>query len=526
MLQGYLALILHAHLPFVRHPEHEHFLEEDWLFEAVTETYIPLLDLFERLAGEGLACPVALTLTPPLAAMLRDPLLQERYIRHLDRLIALVLREQERARDLPWLAPVVALYQDRLAQARRLYLDRWNRDLAGAFARLQESGHLEIVACAATHGFLPLLQNNPEAVRAQILTGCSEYTRTFGRAPRGFWLPECAYVPGLEDLLQEAGVRWFLLDSHGLLFGKPRPRNGIFAPVYTPAGPAAFGRDRESSRQVWSAEEGYPGDPAYRDFYRDIGFDLSLDYLQPFLIDGMRRFTGLKYHRITGRTGPKELYRRDWAMAAVQSHASHFVESRRAQAASLAGALSTPPVMLSPFDAELFGHWWFEGPEFLEQVLRLCAADPSQLELINPSGYLARHPTQQVSRPAPSSWGNRGYWEVWLDDCNSWIYPHLHECARRMFAAVRKGPCAAGPDGDRLLRQMGRELLLAQSSDWAFLMRTGTAQSYAEVRTRLHIERFLGLEARFEAGIGGGSLLAECESHDNLFPDFDWRVFL
>jgi len=525
MLRGYLALILHAHLPFVRHPEHAHFLEEDWLFEAITETYVPLLELFERLETEGVPFRIAMSLTPPLVAMLRDPLLGERYLQHLDRLTALADRELERTKDQPDLHRVVELYHERFTRTRERYVGRWGGDLVGSFGALQDRGCLEIIACAATHGFLPLLQPAPETVRAQIRIGCDEYRRAFGRDPRGIWLPECAYAPGIDQLLREANVRWFVLDAHGLLLGQPRPRHGIFAPVFTPSGPAAFARDRESSRQVWSAEEGYPGDPAYRDFYRDIGFDLSMEYLRPFLPDGMRRFTGLKYHRITGRDGHKEVYRRDWALGAVEAHARHFVESRRAQVAGLAGALPDPPLILSPFDAELFGHWWFEGPEFLEQVLRLCAGDPDPLALRTPEDYLRAHPRQQVCAPGVSSWGNRGYWEVWLDDCNAWIYPHLHECGRRMVRAARNGPGTDAAAGERYLRQMARELLLAQSSDWAFLMKTGTAAGYAEARTRSHIERFLGLAEQFERGASPGALLETCESSDNLFPEIDWRHF-
>ena len=168
--------------------------------------------------------------------------------------------------------------------------------------------------------------------RAQIFIARDHYRETFGRDPRGIWLPECAYTSALDKVLQEANLRWFVIDSHGIMFGHPRPRYAIYAPVFTPAGPAAFGRDRESSRQVWSAEEGYPGDPAYRDFYRDIGFDLSIEYLRGSLpADGTRKFTGFKYHRITGRTPEKDLYHRDWAMAAVDSHAGHFMGARAAQ---------------------------------------------------------------------------------------------------------------------------------------------------------------------------------------------------
>ena len=380
------------------------------------------------------------------------------------------------------------------------------------------------MACAATHGFLPLLQQVPQAVRAQVQIGCAEYQRCFGRAPRGMWLPECAYVPGLENELRAAGVRWFVLDAHGLLFGRPRPRHGIFAPVFTPSGPAAFARDRESSRQVWSAEEGYPGDPAYRDFYRDIGFDLSLEYLRPYLPGGSRRFTGLKYYRITGQGAHKEPYHRPWAMGAAEAHAAHFLKSRVDQARSLADALPSPPILLSPFDAELFGHWWFEGPEFLEHLLRKAAEGREELELLSPGAYLARHSTQQISSPSSSSWGNHGYWEVWLDDSNAWIYPHLHACARKMVEAAQSRAGRATALDERYLRQMARELLLAQSSDWAFLMKTGTARHYAEERTRLHISRFLKLHAEIDSG--NEEFLALCEERDNLFPSLDWRLYL
>ena len=314
---GYLALILHAHLPYVRHPEWEHFLEEDWLYEAITETYLPLLSVLYGLADDGVPFQLTLTLTPPLCHMLRDPLLQQRYERYLDRSLALARREVDRTHDSGQLRELAKFYHARLTQCRRDWHERWHRDLVGAFAELQDRGAIEIITCAATHGFLPLMENFKESVRAQIFLARDHYRETFGRDPRGIWLPECAYVSSLDQVLQEANLRWFILDSHGVMFGSPRPRYAIYTPVFTPSGAAAFGRDRESSRQVWSAEEGYPGDPAYRDFYRDIGFDLSREYLGDALPgDGTRKFTGIKYHRITGRTPDKELYNRAWALSA------------------------------------------------------------------------------------------------------------------------------------------------------------------------------------------------------------------
>jgi len=525
MPQGYLSLLLHAHLPFVRHPEHEEFFEEDWLYEAITETYIPLLKILRALAFEKAPVKLSLTLTPTLCAMLRDPLLQSRAARYLDRVTDLAEREVERTSTNPPVNDLARFYLRRFREVRDFYEHEVARDLVGAFAQLQEEGVLEIITCAATHGFLPLMESCPEALRAQILIGRDEYRSCFGRDPSGIWLPECGYVPGVGPVLREANIRWFVVDAHGLIFGEPRPRFAIFAPYFTPWGPAVFGRDRDSSRQVWSAREGYPGDPAYRDFYRDIGSDLPEEYLHRVLPDtGHRRPTGIKYHRITGHE-PKELYRRDWAMGAADAHAAHFMESRISQIRQLASSLPVPPVVVSPFDAELFGHWWFEGPDFLNFFLRKAAYDQGVFGFITPAGYLERHPTQQVVAPVPSSWGNRGYSEVWLDQSNWWIYPHLHAAARRMTECARRFEKATAPGNDRTLKQMARELLLAQSSDWAFLMRTGTAPDYATRRTKDHILRF----NRLYDGLVGGSedreFLAACENRDNLFPEVNWRYY-
>jgi 1,4-alpha-glucan branching enzyme len=529
MPPGYLALILHAHLPYVRHPEYAEFLEEDWLYEAITETYLPLLEMLARLADERVPLALTVTLTPPLCHMLRDPLLQERYTRHLERTLSLVRHELRRTRDDAALNEVARLYHDRLTRAQLAWEQRWRRDLLGAFADLQERGVIEIITCAATHGFLPLMEQFPEAVRAQVFIAKQHYRAMFGRDPRGIWLPECAYFTGLEDVLRAAEIRWFVLDSHGLMFGQPRPRYAIYAPCFTPAGPAAFARDRESSRQVWSAEVGYPGDPAYRDFYRDVGFDLSSEYLRPFLgLDGQRKFTGLKYYRITGRGAvEKEVYRREWALAAAEAHATHFLAQRAEQVRQLRVTMNVPPIVVSPFDAELFGHWWFEGLEWLELFIRKTARDQAEFTLTTPERYLAENDTLQLVAPAPSSWGNKGYWEVWLDDSNAWIYPHLHTAARRMTALARA--CAARenlpPLAHRALAQMARELLLAQSSDWAFLMKTGTAKNYASKRTKDHLLRFTRLYDQVRAELIDEPFLADCEQRDNIFPSLDWRVY-
>jgi 1,4-alpha-glucan branching enzyme len=521
---NHLAVILHAHLPFVRHPEHEHFLEEDWLFEAITETYIPLLQMMERLVNDNVSFKLTMSLTPTLCAMLQDQVLCARYLRHLDLLIDLAVREQKRNRNHAKLLELSKFYTDLFCDSRRFFVDEWNCDLLSAFRQLRETNALEIIGSAATHGILPLIQKqSKEAARAQVLIGRDVYVDFLGADPAGLWLPECAYAPGIDFLLQEANVRWFVVDAHGLLFGKPQPQHAIYAPCYTRAGPAAFARDRESSRQVWSAEEGYPGDPAYREFYRDIGFDLPLEHLGP-VARGARKFSGLKYHRITGRKKDKELYDRAAAEKAAKAHAMHFLEQRRAELRHLT-TIDVNPIVVAPFDAELFGHWWFEGPRFLELFIRKAAFDQAHLSLTTPGEYLAAHPTLQTIEPAASSWGDKGHLEVWLDKSNSWIYSHLHVAALRMHKLADDHKVDPGQMTDRVLKQLARELLLAQSSDWAFLMRTGTAREYATKRTLDHLARFNKLHDQFVTGRLDEKFLADCEWRDNLFPNLNWRYY-
>jgi 1,4-alpha-glucan branching enzyme len=522
-MQGYLSIVLHAHLPFVRHPEHEKFLEESWLFEAITETYIPLLHILDGWRRDQLDARFTLSLSPTLCAMLRDPLLCHRYAKHLDGLVDLAEKEIHRThwdrafRNLAW------MYHHRFCQARELWRQAGG-DLITAFKQFQDEGRLEIITTAATHGLLPLIANHPPSVRAQILTARDHYRSCFGRDPRGIWLPECAYSEGVENFLQEANIRWFILDSHGVLHAKPRPRYGTFAPIFTPNGVAAFGRDYDSSRQVWSKHEGYPGDPRYRDFYRDIGFDLDFDYVRPHLPSPENRgFTGLKYYRITGER-EKQIYERDHALATASEHARHFLNERLAQVRQVAPLLDRPPIIVAPYDAELFGHWWYEGPEFLDFLARKLCQDQKTISLITPAEYLHRHPTNQLATPGASSWGEEGYWRVWLNESNEWIFPHLQIAQERMSDLAKQFPAATGLTA-RALRQAGREFLLAQASDWPFILRAGTSPDYARRRVKDHLLRFLALHEQLTVTGVDENYLREVEARDNLFPDVDWNYW-
>jgi 1,4-alpha-glucan branching enzyme len=529
MARGYLAIVLHAHLPFVRHPEQPQFLEEEWFFEAITETYIPLLLGFERLMKDGIDFRITISFSASLLAMLTDDLLKERYAHKLDKLIELGDKEIDRTwRHDRQHHELAKTFRHRFEEIRDCWR-RYDGDLVRAYRAMQDAGKIEIITCVATHPFFPLLDRNWAAYRAQVNQAAKTYERLFGRRTQGIWLAECGYVPGCDELLREEGIRYFFVDTHGILFADPRPVFGVYAPIYCRSGVAAFGRDVESSKQVWSSKEGYPGDPNYRDFYRDIGFDLPMDYIRPYVNGDVRIFTGYKYHAITHASlHDKRPYDPHVAYERAASHAGNFLFNREKQIEHLYGNMSRKPIVVAPYDAELYGHWWYEGPMFLELLFRKMHYDQGVVAPITPSGYLAEYATNQVATPCTSSWGEKGYAEFWCDGSNAWVYRHLHKTGERMVHLAHRFQGETSDVKRRALNQAARELMLAQASDWAFIMKTGTTVTYATKRTIDHVTRFNRL---FEGLVNDRvddafvAYLAEAERRDNLFPDVDYRVY-
>jgi 1,4-alpha-glucan branching enzyme len=374
----------------------------------------------------------------------------------------------------------------------------------------------------------------PQAIRAQIKVAKEHFKKNFHSFPSGIWLPECGYAGDIERYLNEEGIRFFFLDTHGIIYGKPLPRYGVYAPVSCPSGIVAFGRDVETSKQVWSSAAGYPGDFDYRDFYRDIGFDLDLDYIKPHIHpDGIRTHTGLKYYRITGKTDKKEPYVRKRAKRKAEKHAHNFIKNRELQVEFLSETfrvqhVSLKPVITALYDAELFGHWWFEGPDWLDHLLRGIHYGRVNFRTITPSEYLSslpfQHASLQVCQPSMSSWGHKGYNEVWLNRANDYIYRHLHKTTGRMIDLANKFPEANG-SLQRALNQAVRELLLSQHSDWAFIMGSDTAAEYAKKRFEEHTSRFNSLYQSIISGHIPEKWLGEIEDKDRIFQDIDYRVY-
>ncbi len=469
------ALHLHAHLPYVRHRDAGTFAE-DWLFEALVECYVPLLASWKHLADEGIPFHIHLSMTPTLLAMIEDPVIGIRFEKYITDRLSLL--EDEANRGVPEIAEAITLYRRRLTLARRVW-DGAEGDITRLVRELTASGHLTLLASAATHALLPVLATD-EMRRLQIALGIAEHVRAFGDRPAGFWLPECGYGAGVDAALADEGIKYTILEAHGIAGGLPGGTPAGEA-ISCPNGVVAFPRDGELSGKVWNREGGYPGDGRYRDFYRDLGYDDPARAAR--ILDGFDapRPTGLKFHRITSVEIPsakKEPYSPREARLATQYHAAHFLDCIKTRSSELAKQ-SPGSIPLAAFDAELFGHWWFEGPWFLESVIR--AAHLSEIEMHSLDAARRRAPARVV-RPSPSSWGSGGYFETWIDPANDWMYPALHRIERGLARDLR-GP--ARNDAPNLVPAV-RELMLAQASDWAFLIKAGNVAEYARSRFLEH----------------------------------------
>ena len=363
-------------------------------------------------------------------------------------------------------------------------------------------------------------------LKLKLLYGVQTYEKYFGRKPRGIWLPECGYIPEADKYLKEFGIQYIITESHGILYADPTPVYGTYAPIVSPNDIVAFGRDMESSRQVWSSINGYPGDYNYREFYRDIGYDADYEYIKPYIAhNGVRVHTGIKYYRITGDTENKDYYNPTWAMDSVEKQAGHFFDSRQAQITDLATHMHIPPIILCPYDAELYGHWWYEGPDWLYILFKKIYYDKCDFKLITPGEYIDKYPEIQMCTPCRSSWGANGYSEVWLNTTNDYVHRHLHVAGDKMVELAHIFPNEKNKLKKLVLNQCARELLLAQSSDWLFIITNGTMVDYAKKRIKDHIGRFTKLYDMLKQDNIDEEFLKDISKKDKIFPDIDYMIY-
>ena len=524
MRKNRLNFIFHAHLPFVRHPEYPKFLEEDWLYEAMNESYLPLLRMMYRLREEGVPFKLTFSLSPTLCSMLSDELLNTRFEAYLDEHIELGEKEVERLSADNARKALAAHYRDQMLANKAFYTDECQKNILNAFNVLSNAGCLELITTTATHAYLPVFKDYPIAVNAQIETGVMEHNRFFDKMTDGFWLPECGYYPGLENLLRRHNISWVSLAAQALALSPDEPDRGSYCPVKCANGLYCFVRDENLASLVWSAKEGYPADPEYRDFYRDIGFDLPMDYIRPYVHEPeVRSFTGFKYCAVTGNTSDKNVYDLEKASLKVVSHAKNFLFNVENRTRSIEDILDLDPVYTISFDAELFGHWWYEGVQWLDKVIRL-ASERSDFELISGSDFIRERHIVQTLRPATSSWGDGGYSAVWVDSStNAWLYRHIFKAIERMTELAERFPAQKSLK-QRFLNQAARETLLLMASDWMFIIHNQTSSEYALKRIEGHIQNLNLVYDNMCKNAVNTEWLVKAEKRDNLFKYLDYNI--
>ncbi len=514
MEKGELAIVLHAHLPYVRSAR-TGSLEEDWFFQALIECYIPLVRTIQESTFNKEENPkITIGLSPTLLSLLENKDLCHRFSDWTKKRILLlkkVPQEQKKA----------ATHLENFFEDQLIFWESVNHDLIKCFARLWELKVIDLLTCAATHGYLPLLREHPETVFGQLKTAVREHSRIFGSNPHGIWLPECAYYEGLDKLMNKAGLKYAVLDGHGILNSEPRPRYGLYAPICTSNGVAFFGRDSESTLPVWSAKDGYPGNPVYREFHRDLGWDMPIEELSTLNIKEPRPL-GLKLHKVTGRNvslNKKYIYDPKDAEQKAKQDSIDYLKGRIKQLDNLKKAMKIGPVLIAPFDAELFGHWWFEGPIFLAEIF--SQSRKLGIKLTRLCDILNKGRQIQLCNPSPSSWGRGGYHDYWLNESNSWVIPKwskagkifVNICTEKSHSYYQK----------RLLKQAAIELLLSQASDWSFILRAGTTVEIAKARIDSHLNKFWYLINLIEKDNYNENHLISIENEDNIFPSINYK---
>lgn len=553
---GRFVLCLHSHMPYVlSHGKSPH--GTDWLTEAAAECYLPILDALERLHQEGIKPRWAINIVPILAEQLADEEFKSEFESYCQSKIDSALEDQATFAEQGDLRMqgVAALWQRVYTRALDQFRYRWGRSITDGFKFFQDEGFIELITSGATHGYQPLLGTD-ESCRAQIRLGVQTYEKHFGRKPRGIWLPECAYRPhynwkspvnenestwerlGTEEIVKEEGLEYFFVDSHMIRGGMPLGTYAMnfpqlaelfarssryFSPpteyrseyehYQLPNGVVVFARDPQTTVKVWSGDVGYPGDPAYLEFHKQL-------------------YPGrLRYWRISENKsdlGAKQPYDPFNAFEKIQGHAEDLVRTITGTLAHYKGLADRTGTLVAMYDTELFGHWWWEGPEFLYEMAKAMHAD-GHLEMVSPSEVIDSDPAQHMITMPEGSWGEGGYHYIWLNDDNSWTWEKLYPVERKLRQMARD---YRGGPAERVVKQAAREMLLAEASDWQFLISTFSARDYSEIRFADHIERFNQLAAMADRVHGGKALsdadeqfLAECEAKDSPFKELDLSLW-
>lgn len=520
-------LILQAHLPYIRHEENEHFFEEDWYYEALTESYFPLVRMFHRLEEKNTPYRITLVISPSLAEMLKDKTYSERFEIYLKNHIALGESEVKRLEQDEAMRSVA---NDILNKYKTVLseFEAYGKEPLNAFISLLKNGNAEIITSVAAHPFLPLYESRPALIKSGLTTAAKVHFITFKNYSKGIWFPDCGYYPGLDEILKKNVLesRYFYVSPTGFALSDKCIKRGCYAPVHTSSGLYAFALDMALRDYVTSSFTGYPGDDDYREFYRDIGFDLDIKYIRSFLPNMKESgFTGYKYYAVSGKRDDKKIYNAERAAQKTSIHADHFVSCIEKKAKDVSSLIDLPPIFNIAFDTELFGHWWSEGVEWLEKVL-VNLSNSEDLVCATSSDYLDEFENDVYDGVVVrSSNAFNTYSYPYIDGENSCIQRSIFNAIDKVEDLSTRFKGDKNPVKQRYIKQAVKEILLVTSSDWPQLIHNNTCTEYATMRINEHLGNINKICDLLSYGKSDTTWLVGVEKRFPLFEGIDYRTF-
>ena len=508
-----LVINIVAHSPYIRHIDGNNVFRNTVLFSEISDIYLPILNMFADLESEGIPFKVNMAISPVFCTMLADPVIQQQYIEWLEKIVALGEAEVAKYDSDDVKRELAEKYVRQTKQNLKDFQETFNQDILSKIKYYMNHGNIELMATAATYSFLPHYVDMPEAVQAQIETGMQIHKSYFGLIPEGFWLPYMGYVPGLERIIRPYGFNYAIVDTHSLLFADPMPAAGIFSPVRCGNSLVLFGCDYEKN-------EAFRNAGVYRNQEKDIGFDADEEYLDGILGDiGVRVKTGYRYFTNAGSE-----YDMKVAMEQVNKDAESFVKEKTDKLERASSLMEGADASLvCSFDASCFGGSWYEGIEWLNQVLRKVA-ESDDIELATCSELIDRQYSLPRISPFPGACVGAGYGECLLDNTNSWMIRYVRKACERMIDLAVRFSDDTGLKA-RSLNLASKELLLAMAGDWPKMLHDGDMPEYAEERFKESVSAFSTVYDSLGSNCISTEWLTKMEKKHPLFSEMNYHVF-